>query len=407
MSKKIILAYSGGLDTSVAINILRKEYDYEVYCMTADLGNLPDNKDIIKRGLEAGAEEVQMVDAKKEFLESYVFPALKANALYQEKYPLATALARPLIAKMLIEKANEVGANSVAHGCTGKGNDQVRFDVSLQTLKPDIEIIATGRENNMTREAVIKYAEKNKIPLPPIKSSPYSTDENIWGRSIECGILEDPWEAPPEEIYEWTKPINKTPNEAAEVQIEFLHGKPMKLNNDITGSIEIVDLLNQLAGDHGIGRIDMVEDRVVGIKSREIYESPAAIVLLTAHKALESITLTRQQRDFKKFIDDEYAKIIYDGLWFSRHHADLSSYINASQKYVNGTVRMKLWHGNAIVDGMQSSSSLYDPKLATYSEDDEFDQSIAKGFISIWGLPLKTQAKNQGHLKEDSINEII
>ncbi len=406
MVKKIVLAYSGGLDTSVAVNILKKEYGYEVYCMTADLGNLPDSQDIVKRGLEAGAAEVKLVDAKKEFLDNYAFPALKANAMYQNKYPLATALARPLIAKMLIEKAKEVGANAVAHGCTGKGNDQVRFDVSLQTLKPDIDIIATGRENNMTREEVIDYAKENKIPLPPIKSSPYSTDENIWGRSIECGILEDPWEAPPEEIYEWTTPLNKTSTEPESITIEFAKGTPVKMNDKISDPIEMINALNNIAGKHGIGRIDMVEDRIVGIKSREIYESPAASVLIQAHQALESLTLTREQKDIKSMIDQEYAKMVYDGLWFSRFHADIKSLIDSSQKFVNGTVRLQLWHGNAIVNGVKSNDSLYDPKLATYSEDDEFDQSIAKGFIAIWGQPLKTQAKAQKHVDDKNINDI-
>jgi len=404
MTKKIVLAYSGGLDTSVAVNILQKEYGYEVYCMTADLGNLPDSQDIVRRGLESGAVEVELIDAKADFLQHFVLPALKANALYQNKYPLATALARPLIAQMLIEKANQIGANAIAHGCTGKGNDQVRFDVSLQTLKPDVEIIARGRENNMTREEVIVYANKNNIPLPPIKSSPYSTDENIWGRSIECGDLEDPWIAPPEEIYEWTKPINETPMQGEEIEIEFKNGEPVSLNKQKIDTISMVQQLNDIAGKHGIGRIDMVEDRIVGIKSREIYESPAAIVLLQAHKSLESITLTRKQIELKEFIDNEYGKMIYDGLWFSSHHINLASYINSTQEHVNGTVRLKLWHGSVIVNGIKSDESLYDPKLATYGDDDDFDQSIAKGFIAIWGMPLKTQAKKQKHTEKKEFN---
>ncbi|MEZ4502832.1 MAG: argininosuccinate synthase [Dehalococcoidia bacterium] len=395
MAETIVLAYSGGLDTSVATKWLQEERGYDVVCLTIDLGRLPDIDAARERGLAAGAKAVEVTDAKDDFLRFFAFPALAANARYEGSYPLATALGRPLIAKLLVDKAREVGASAVAHGCTGKGNDQVRLDVAIHALAPDLKIVGTARENEMTRDEAIAYAERYGIPVRTTIASPYSTDENLWGRSIECGILEDPWAAPPEDIYEWTKPLDDTPAQPEEVEIGFDHGVPVSLNGEDLPAVELVSQLSEIAGRHGIGRIDMVENRLVGIKSREIYEAPAAVVLLEAHQALEALTLSKQQTRWKALVAQEYADLIYNGQWFSAHHRDLAAYVQSTQRHVSGQVRMRLWHGTAVATGRSSDHSLYSHALATYGEGDQFDQSAAQGFIKLWGLPLEVQAQAQ------------
>ena len=395
MADSIVLAYSGGLDTSVATKWLQEERGYEVVCLTIDLGNLPDIDAARERGLAAGAKAVEVVDAREDFLRFFAFPALAANAVYEGGYPLATALGRPLIAKLLVDRAREVGANAVAHGCTGKGNDQVRFDVAIQALAPELEIVGTARENLMTRDQAIAYARRHGIPVTTTVASPYSTDENLWGRSIECGILEDPWVEPPEDVYEWTRPLDRTPAEAAQVEISFDHGVPVALDGQPLDPVTLVERLSLLAGEHGIGRVDMVENRLVGIKSREIYEAPAATTLLEAHRALEAVTLSRHQVRMKERMAQEYADLIYNGLWFTAHHQDLAAYVQSTQRHVTGDVRMRLWRGTATAMGRRSDRSLYSHALATYGEGDEFDQSAAQGFIKLWGLPVQVQAQAQ------------
>ena len=395
MAETIVLAYSGGLDTSVATKWLQEERGYDVVCLTIDLGRLPDVAAARTRGFAAGAKAVELVDAREDFLRFFAFPALAANAVYEGAYPLATALGRPLIAKLLVDKAREVGAAAVAHGCTGKGNDQVRLDVGIQTLAPDLKIVGTAREHAMTRDAGIAYAEKHGIPITNTVASPYSTDENLWGRSVECGILEDPWVEPPEDVYEWTRPLDATPDEPAHVEISFDHGVPVALDGEELPPIELVERLSTLAGEHGLGRIDMVENRLVGIKSREIYEAPAAVALLEAHRALEALTLSKQQVRWKERVAQEYADLIYNGLWFSAHHQDLAAYVQSTQRHVSGDVRMRLWRGTAVAMGRRSDRSLYSHALATYGEGDQFDQSAAQGFIKLWGLPVQLQAQQQ------------
>ena len=391
----IVLAYSGGLDTSVATKWLQEERGYEVVCLTVDLGNLPDLDAARERANAAGAKALDVVDAKDTFLRFFAFPALAANAVYEEGYPLATALGRPLIAKLLVDKAREVGATAVAHGCTGKGNDQVRLDVAIHALAPDLKIVGTTRENLMTREDAIAYASKHGIPVRATVESPYSTDENIWGRAVECGILEDPWVEPPEDAYEWTRSLDQAPAEPDYLVISFDHGVPVALDGEAMDPVDLVNRVQEIAGRQGIGRIDQIENRFVGIKSREIYEAPAAVTLLAAHRALESLTLSKQQARFKARVAQEYADLIYNGLWFSAHHQDLASYVQSTQRHVTGDVRMKLWRGTAVAAGQRSDFSLYSHALATYGSGDQFDQSAAQGFIKLWGLPVEVQAQAQ------------
>ena len=396
MAEKVVLAYSGGLDTSVAIRWIGENYHMDVVTLTVDVGSERDMPSVRQKALNVGAVKALVVDAKELFVKHFVFPALKADALYEGQYPLATALARPLIAKLLVDAANEEGASAVAHGCTGKGNDQVRFDVSVAALAPQLKIIAPAREWGMTREEEIAYAKKHEIPVPVTVSSPYSVDENLWGRSIECGVLEDPWAEPPEEVFAWTKPPKDTPDEPRYVEIGFERGLPVSLDGRELDGVSLIGKLNELAGEHGVGRIDHVENRLVGIKSREVYEAPAATVLLIAHRALEAMTLSRDQLRFKEKVALEYADLIYNGLWFTALHQDIAAYVESSQRHVTGTVRVKLLKGNATVVGRKSPKSLYSFGLATYDKGDEFDQSASVGFIHIWGLPVKTQAQVQG-----------
>jgi len=396
MAGKVLLAYSGGLDTSVAIRWLKEKYNLDVIALTVDVGNERDFSAIREKALKVGAVEALVEDAKELFVEHFIFPALKADALYEGQYPLATALSRPLIAKLLVDMARAEGATAVAHGCTGKGNDQVRIEVGVNALAPELKVIAPAREWGMTREQTIKYAQRYGIPVPVTVSSPYSIDENLWGRSIECGVLEDPWVEPPEEAFAWTKSPGKAPNTPGYVEIGFEQGIPATINGQKMDGITLIRKLNELAGEHGVGRIDHVEDRLVGIKSREIYEAPAAMVLLQAHQALQAMTLSKEQLRFKQKVAVEYADLVYNGLWFTSLHQDLAAYIESSQRHVTGMVRIKLYKGSSSVVGRKSPFSLYSYGLATYDKGDIFDQSASAGFIHIWGLPVRTQAQIQG-----------
>jgi len=395
MSNKVVLAYSGGLDTSVAIRWLKERYDMDVITLTVDIGNVADLEAIRQKALTTGAIKALVVDAKESFVNSFVFPSLQADACYEGQYPLATALGRPLIAQLLVDTAKKEGATAVAHGCTGKGNDQVRFDVSVAALAPELKVIAPAREWNMTREQTIEYAQTHNIPVPITKTSPYSIDENLWGKSIECGVLENPWNEPPKDVFTWTKSLEESPNEPSYLEIGFDRGIPVSLDGEKLDGIILIQRIHKLAGEHGIGRIDHVENRLVGIKSREIYEAPAAIVLLKTHQALEDLVLSKEQLRFKAKVASEYADLIYNGLWFTGFCQDLSAYVASTQRYITGTVRVKLFKGNCQIVGRKSPYSLYDYSLATYDKGDIFDQSASPGFIHIWGLPVRTQARVQ------------
>ena len=336
-----------------------------------------------------------MIDAKEEFAHEYALVALQAQAMYEDKYPLVSALSRPLIAKKLVEVAEQEGAVAVAHGCTGKGNDQVRFEVSISALNPDLKVLAPVREWSWSREEEIEYAKNNGIPIPINLDSPYSIDQNLWGRAAECGVLEDPWAAPPEGAYDITLPLEQTPDQADIVEIEFVSGVPVSLNGKSYPLSQLILELNGLAGKHGVGRIDHVENRLVGIKSREVYECPGAMTLLKAHKELEDLTLVKEVAHFKPIISKKIAEVIYDGLWFSPLTTALKAFLKETQKYVTGTVRVKLFKGHAIVEGRKSAYSLYDEKLATYTAEDQFDHQSAVGFIQLWGLPTKVQSQVQ------------
>jgi len=402
MSHKAVLAYSGGLDTSVAIKWLKERYDSEVIALTVDIGNVPDLEAIRQKALDLGAIKALVIDAKKSFVNSFVFPALQADALYEGQYPLATAIGRPLIAQLMVDIAKKEGATAVAHGCTGKGNDQVRLDVSVAALAPELKVIAPAREWNMTREQTIAYAQQHNIPVSITRASPYSIDENLWGRAIECGVLEDPWNEPPKDIFTWTKELEETPDQPGYVEIGFEKGIPVSLNGEKLDGVMLVQKIHKLACEHGIGRIDHIENRLVGIKSREVYEAPAAIVLLRAHQALEDLVLTKEQLRFKSKVANEYADLIYNGLWFSGLRQDLAAYIESSQRYVTGIVKVKLHKGNCQIAGRKSPYSLYSHSLATYDKGDVFDQSASPGFIHIWGLPVRTQAQVQSLFHQKS-----
>ncbi len=392
-AKKVVLAYSGGVDTSVCIPYLKQEWGVEeVITLAADLGQGEELEPVREKALKSGATESLVVNVQESFIKDYAFPAIQANAIYENRYPLATALARPLIAKALVEAAQKYEADAVAHGCTGKGNDQVRFDVAVTAMSPNLKILAPAREWGMSREETIAYGERFGIPSPVKKSSPYSIDKNLLGRSIEAGILEDPSQEPPEEVYEMTKAIADTPNEPEYVEIGFVKGIPTTLNGESKNPIELISKLNQLVGNHGVGRIDMIENRLVGIKSREIYESPAMVALIQAHRDLESLTLTADVTQYKRGIEETYSQLIYNGLWFSPLKAALDAFIQQTQERVSGTVRMKLFKGNATVVGRRSDNSLYNPEMATYGAEDQFDHKAAEGFIYIWGMPTRIWA---------------
>ncbi len=395
MADKVVLAYSGGLDTSVAIRWLKEKYGLDIIALTVDVGNERDFTAVRDKALKAGAVKALVKDARDSFVNHFIMPALQADAVYEGQYPLATALSRPLIAKLLVDVAREEGAQAVAHGCTGKGNDQVRIEVGIAALAPELKIIAPAREWGMTREETIGYARRHDIPVPVTASSPYSIDENLWGRSIECGVLEDPWTEPPSDVYAWTKSPQDTPDKATYIEIDFDQGIPVAINGQKMDGTGLIEQLNQLAGGYGVGRIDHIENRLVGIKSREIYEAPAAVVLLMAHQALEALTLSKRQLRFKQKVAAEYADLVYDGLWFTAQRQDLAAYVQSTQRFVSGTVRLRLFKGICSVVGRKSPSSLYSHGLATYDKGDQFDQSAAAGFIHIWGLPARTQAQLQ------------
>jgi argininosuccinate synthase len=386
--KKVVLAYSGGLDTSVICHMLASR-GYEVYAVLVDVGQDEDLEPLKEKALKVGASDAFVVDAKEEFLEEFVVPSIKANALYEGKYSLFTALSRPLIAKHLIRIAREVGADTVAHGSTGKGNDQVRFEVSCAALAPDIEVIAPVRDWKLTRDAAIDYAFKNGIPVPVTKKSPYSIDENIWGRSIECGPLEDLSNEPTEDAFKLTVSFENAPDEPEYITIGFDRGRPVSLNGENLSLFELIKRLNDLAGRHGVGRVDMIESRLVGIKSREVYEVPAASVILKAHEDLESLTLERDTYHYKKRVEIEISELIYYGKWYSPLLKALFAFVEETQRYVNGEVQIKLFKGNAVPVRRSSPNSLYIEKYATYEGKDEFSHEDARGFVNLWGLPIK------------------
>jgi argininosuccinate synthase len=392
---KVILAYSGGLDTSVMVPWIGEHYGLDVVAFTVDLGQGEDIEKIRAKALRTGAVDALAVDARNLFVDCFVFPALMAGALYEGKYPLATALGRPLIAKLMVDAAREHQAKAVAHGCTGKGNDQVRFDVTFQTLAPDLKIIAPVREWKMSRDESLAYAARHDIPVEATKKSPYSIDLNLWGRSCEAGLLEDPWEEPPADAFAWTIDPARAPDTPAYVTIDFEHGKPIGLDGKALDGVPLIERLNALGGEHGVGRIDHVENRLVGIKSRELYEAPAAVILHEAHRELESLCLTRQAQRFKTLVAQEYADIIYNGLWFSGFHQDLFAFVSSNQRFVAGQVRVKLFKGRATAVGRKSEHSLYSKGLATYETGDKFDHEAARGFIRLWGLGQQTQAQQQ------------
>jgi len=392
---RVILAYSGGLDTSVMVPWIGEKYNLDVVAFTADLGQGEDIEKIRQKALRTGAVDAIAMDAKNLFVDYFVFPALMAGAVYEGKYPLATALGRPLIAKLMVDAARQYGAKAVAHGCTGKGNDQVRFDVTFQTLAPDLKIIAPVREWKMSRPEALEYAAKHGIEVEATKESPYSLDQNLFGRSCEAGVLEDPWEEPPADAYGWTVAPEQAPDTPAYVTIDFEQGKPVALDGVRMDGVPLIEKLNTLAGAHGVGRIDHVENRLVGIKSREVYEAPAGVVLHLAHNELETLCLSKQAARFKTIVSQEYADLIYNGLWFSAFHQDLFAFVASNQRFVTGQVRVKLFKGKATVVGRKSEYSLYNKQLATYEQGDQFDHEAAKGFIRLWGLGQQTQANLQ------------
>ncbi|MFC7393794.1 argininosuccinate synthase [Scopulibacillus cellulosilyticus] len=391
--EKIVLAYSGGLDTSVSVKWIQEKYGYDVIALGLNVGEGKDLEEIKQKALNVGAIKSICIDAKELLAKDYILPALKANALYEGKYPLSSALSRPLISKLLVDVAEQEGAVAVAHGCTGKGNDQVRFEVSIKALNPNLKVVAPVREWGMTRDEEIAYAKEKGIPIPVDLDNPFSIDANIWGRACEAGVLENPWTEAPEGAYDWTNPIEKTPDEAEYVEITFEEGVPVALNGEKLPLVELIETLNEKGGLHGVGRIDHIENRLVGIKSREVYENPAALILINAHKELEFLTLTREVSQFKTLVDQQMAKIIYDGLWYSPIKPALDAFVNETQKAVSGKVRVKLHKGTHVVVGRESANSLYNEELATYTKGDAFDHNAAVGFINLWGLPTKVYSE--------------
>jgi argininosuccinate synthase len=392
--KKVVLAYSGGLDTSVMIRWLIENYQCEVVAFSADLGQGPEMEIIRKKAIATGASKIYIKDLREEFVEDFIWPALKTNAMYEGKYPLATALGRPLISKHLVEIAKKEKADAIAHGSTGKGNDQVRFEVTAMTLAPEIERLAPVRDWELkTRSEEIDYAKKHKIPVPVTKKSPYSIDLNLWGRSMESGVLEDPWVEPPEEIYELTVNPAKAPKNPTYVEIGFEKGIPVSLNGKKMKGVKLIETLNEIAGKNGVGRIDMVENRLVGIKSRENYEAPAAVVLLAAHRELEALTLDRETLHFKEMLTQKYSELIYFGLWYTPLRYAIDAFVNTTQENVTGVVKVRLQQGNCVPVSRKSPFSQYQMALATYEEGDMFDQKLSKGFVELWGLPSMIAAK--------------
>ncbi|GIS92894.1 MAG: argininosuccinate synthase [Chloroflexota bacterium] len=390
---KIVLAYSGGLDTTVAVPWLQEKYDADIVTLTIDLG-MVELEPIRQRALSIGAVEAMTVDGRDTLVNEFLFPSLQAGTIYEGQYPLATALGRPLIARYLVEAAKQHDAYAIAHGCTGKGNDQVRLEVGIAALGPEIDVIAPIRDWGMSRDDEIEYGQARNLPINATRSR-FSTDENLWGRSVEAGELEDPWLEPPEDAYAWTNPVTGTPDEPAYVEIHFEQGIPTAVDGENMNGVDIVNHLNTLSGTHGVGRIDHVENRLVGIKSREIYECPAATLLHAAHTSLEAMTLTKDQARMKGRISQEYSDVIYNGLWFTAHRVDLNAYIQSTQRFVTGDVRVRLHKGTCVVVGRQAPKALYNYGLATYDRADEFDHGSAEGFIKIYGLSVKTENQVQ------------
>ncbi len=388
--KKVVLAYSGGLDTSCAVKWLRDKYKVEVVCFSAFIGEVSDQKVLREKALKSGASKIYIEDLKEEFVRDFLTPALWAHARYEGKYPLATALGRPLIAKHLVKVAQQEKADYVAHGCTGKGNDQVRIEVGVRTLDSSLKIIAPLREWEFkTREEEMEYAKKYKIPVAATKASPYSIDKNIWGIAIEAGVLEDAWTEPPEDAYVMTKSVDETPAKARYIEIEFENGIPVKLDGKKISMLSMIDQLNKIGGEYGVGRFDLIENRLVGIKSREVYEAPAAQILLSAHEELEGMVMDREFLHYKRVLSERYAELVYFGLWFSPLKNAMDAFFASNQERVTGSVRIKLHRGHAVCVGRKSKHSLYQEKLATYSKGDTFDHTMAKGFVKIWGLPYE------------------
>ena len=403
---KLVLAYSGGLDTSVAIRWL-KEKGWDVVAFTVDLGEKKDLDAVQARALRTGASAAYVADGRVPFLQLFVWPSLQAGAVYEKEYPLATALGRPLIAAMLVEIARREGAQAIAHGCTGKGNDQVRFDVATAALAPDLEVVAPVREWGMNRDDEIEYATRHGIEVPATVRSPYSTDENLWGRSIEAGVLEDPWAEPPKDVYAWTKDPRQCPDEPTYLELGFEAGLPVSLDGKQVDALELVTTLNRVGGENGVGRIDHLENRLIGIKSREIYEAPAAMLLLQAHQALEDITLPKEVARFKDVVAQQWAQMVYDGLWFSPLRDALHAFVAETQRYVAGDVRLKLYKGSSQVVGRKSPHQLYQLALATYGKGDTFDQSAAAGFIKLWGMGVRTSAQVQRRLDGRELSRLL
>jgi argininosuccinate synthase len=394
VTERIVLAYSGGLDTSVGIGWIAEETGAEVVAVAVDLGQGGEDMETIRqRALDCGAVDAVVADARAEFAEEYCLPALQANALYMDRYPLVSALSRPVIVKHLAEAAKYHGASTVAHGCTGKGNDQVRFEVGIGALAPDLKVIAPVRDFAWTREKAITWAEERNLPIDVTKKSPFSVDQNVWGRAVETGFLEDLWNAPTKEVYSYTEDPTVNWQAPDELVITFDKGVPVAIDGEAVTVLEAIQQLNRRAGAHGVGRLDMVEDRLVGIKSREIYEAPGAIALITAHQELENVTIERDLARFKRQVEQRWGELVYDGLWFSPLKDALDTFIAKSQEHVTGEIRLVLHGGNVVVNGRRSEQSLYDFNLATYDEGDTFDQSLAKGFVQLWGLPSKIAAK--------------
>ncbi|HDH41317.1 MAG TPA: argininosuccinate synthase [Candidatus Altiarchaeales archaeon] len=390
---KTVLAYSGGLDTSICIKWLQENYNTDVITLTLELGQQIDLKKIEEKAKKLGASKTYSIDVRDEFVDNYITPAIKANAMYEGKYPVSTAISRPLIGKWLVEIAEREKADAVAHGATGKGNDQVRFELAVRALNPKLRIIAPAREWDLNRDRAIGYAEEHEIPIG--SRSRYSIDENLWGRSIEAGPLEDPMKKPEEEVFVWTSAPEKTPNRPEKIEIEFEKGIPVGLNGEEIDRVGLIQKLNEMGGKHGIGRIDMIEDRLIGIKSREVYECPAAVILLEAHKELERLVLTREENLFKESIDRKWAQLVYFGQWYEPLKKDLDAFIDRTQRMVTGRVAMELYKGNARVVGRSSPNSLYDLGLATYDKKDRFDHKLAEGFIRLWGLPSEIAGRRR------------
>ncbi|MCW2692962.1 MAG: argininosuccinate synthase [Mycobacterium sp.] len=392
MTERVVLAYSGGLDTSVAIGWIAAETGAEVVAVAADVGQGGEDLETIRqRALACGAVEAVVVDARDEFAAEYCLPALHANALYMDRYPLVSALSRPAIVKHLVKAARDTGASTVAHGCTGKGNDQVRFEVGIGALAPDLRVLAPVRDSGMTRDKAIAFAEERSLPIDVNKKSPYSIDQNLWGRAVETGFLEDPWNAPIEDVYAYTADP-AVPREADDVVISFVDGVPTALDGRAVSPLQAIEELNRRAGAQGVGRLDMVEDRLIGIKSREVYEAPGALALIAAHQELENMTVERDLARFKRTVQQRWTELVYDGLWFSPLKRALDSFLAEAARNVTGDVRLRLHGGRAVVTGRRSDVSLYDFGLATYDEQDTFDQTLAKGFVELWGLPSRIAA---------------